>query len=244
MPFVNGLWRTDPIVSPETEEFVVTKNNITISLYNSMPYKNEYKFNFMINIMAPTLVGKKVDPVKLRKAFLDKIGADAEYFFLDSIQNGKAVMIFNTEKWLNDAFKGMKTSSDYASFTKNFSFSKQLPSIIRTDINRHFFISFFVRRFREYLAKKDSQKNFLTSFIPSIILEKMKGLIEHVFEYDYDFQYNKFSIKIKPEVVASFIVGAAALMDKKKDYRPNIDFEKSVQKEIKNYEKNKVKALF
>ena len=246
MAFINGLWRTETPVSKEIEILKLTKNQIEIKMYNSLPFNSDYKFNFMITPRVSDMIGKKIDLPSLKTAVLGKIGEDAKYFSVYGLEPGKCELLFDYRTWIIDAFKTIVAKNDFSTFSRSYRFVKQLPLVIRTDINKHYFAPFFARKFKEYLRKEKAMKNFLETLIPDFVMDKMKNAAEYVLDYSFDFQSNSFRVGVKPEFIVPFIYTASQVIKNTSGYKMNINFEKEVQKNIDMYTKNKksTKTLF
>jgi len=246
MAFINGLWRTETPILKEIEILKLNKNQIEIKMYNSLPFNSDYKFNFMITPKIGDMIGKKIDLPSLKNAILDKIGEDARYFSVYNLEPGKCELLFDYKTWIIDAFKTIVAKNDFSTFSRSYRFTKQLPLVIRTDLNRHYFAPFFARKFKEYLRKEKAMKNFLETLIPDFVMDKMKNAAEHVLDYTFDFQSNSFRVGIKPEFIAPFVYTANQMITHTKGFKMDLNFEKEVQKNIDMYTKNKktFKTLF
>ena len=62
-----------------------------------------------------------------------------------------------------------------------------------------------------------------------------------MFEYKYDFQFNRITATVKPIYILAFVAIGSKLLEKKKTNTiQNVDFDKSVKKHIKKYGEGKI----
>jgi len=245
MPFINGFWIEPEVKTKTKQKIAPSQVNLTFTL--GRPVGDTYRIIFMVNlrnnILSPekSLLNSNVDMATLKKSIIQKIDPyDRNYMKLTKFSTVKATFEFDSKKWLNDALKNVAPNNRLSKFEQRFKFKIQIPKMIQFSITRVNFDKYIVRRFKEYMKTHNKSRTWFTKFLPREIAGKIRLSISTMFDYEYDWQTNTMVAKLKPVYVMGliFAVGAATSKNVRRNY-VKIDFEKSVKRKRKSFDRKK-----
>jgi len=245
MPFINGFW-----IEPETkknEKQKINYSQVNLSFTLGRAVGETYRIVYMVSLrnsnLAPEMMLKNsnVDMKSLREAIIKRIDAyDRPYMKLTKFSTINATFEFNHKKWMNDALSSVNPSNRLSKFEQRFKFKKQIPKMIQFSVTRINFEKYIVRRFKNYMEKHNKSRTWFTKFLPRDIAGKIRLSISTMFDYEYDWSTNTMVAKLKPVYVMGiiFAVGTAVNKTRRNDYI-KIDFEKSVKRKSKSFDRKK-----
>ncbi len=243
MSFINGLW-VEPI------KIVIEKENIRSSQIN-MQYVmgrsigSTFRVTYLVSInpstiMSKNLTNQNVNMNSLKESIINKIDAfDRPYMKLINFSTSKAIFELDTIKWMNDAFKTVIPNNRLTKFEQIFKLKKQVPKMISLSVARSDFEKFLLRQFDNYMEKHRKNKSWFQKFLPRDITGKIRLKIATMFDYEYDWQYNKIIARLKPVYVMGILFATGAIVSSKQQKLVNIDFEKSVKRRARNFNRKK-----
>lgn len=247
MPFIKGIWYEPQNQSKEQPKKIIKSSQVTLKTMYSRPVGKTYRMVFQMllangNVFDPKPIQMRdIDRRSLEKVIRTKIGSyDAKYMKLVSYSTNKVTFDFDYQKWFNDALQGVNPNNRVSKFEQRFKFKKPIPKMISYTVNMEF-PNFMVRKFKEYMDKNRKHKTWFEKFLPREISSKIRTGISHMFEYSYNAQTNEIVAKLKDIYIMGilFAVGHATTRVLRGQKLINIDFEKSVRRKSKKFDRRK-----
>jgi len=245
MPFINGFW-VEPIKTTN-EKQKITSSQISLQFTLGRPVGNTYRIVYMVSlrnsIFSPEklLQNKDIDMKSLKEAILSSIDSyDRDYMKLIKFSTISATFELDVNKWLSKALQNVSPNNRMSKFEQRFKFKIQLPKMIQFSITRINFDKFIVRKFKDYMKKHNKSRTWFTKFLPRDIAGKIRLTIATMFDYEYDWQTNTMVAKLKNQYIMAllFAIGTAVNIQNKQKY-VKIDFEKSVKRKAKHFDRKK-----
>ena len=242
-------------VAPEEydKKIELRKNEVTLNFYETKDSGGVFRINYIVMIKPK---GRRLDPkVKMSPAVLDMQSLrnaivsnippfDRKYMILRKFDDRKAFFVFDHEKWLKDATRGMKGKTHYSKFDREFKFKIKPPSAIHRDRLTIKFEKFLTRKFLDWLEKKKSnQKDYFKYLIPSREQRKIRMNIMNMFDWHYDSQWNRMVAKLKSIYIIALAYATGSAV--KKLSRSNINksqkklFSDRVNNNINSFDKRR-----
>jgi hypothetical protein len=245
MPFINGLWIEEPKINKQ--KIKIKPSQINMSVIYGSQYLDTYKILTSIMLQnninqTRPIQNRDIDKEFYKKSLISKLSPlDKKYMKLKSFNTINAEYVFDVNKWLNDALKNINPKSKSSKFEKRFKFAVNVPPIIANHSARLGFDNFIVKKFKQYMDKHNKTNTWFKTFFPKSISNKISKNYSNMFDYEYDWQTNSIVAKLKPAYVMAllFSVGVAATKAKNYNKYMTIDFEKSVKKKAKLFDKKK-----
>lgn len=245
MPFFNGIWVD--IQKPSTDAIKISPNNISLTFIRANDINKEYKITFAVTVFSQEYnfnipgVATKVDMQSLKNAIISSVHeSDRPYFLLENFTFKIATFKFLWRKWFSDSLTGVNPQTHLSKFERTFSLKRQLPRMIAYNFNPYTNI-FMVNRFRE-LTTERKMHSWFDGFIPKEYQQKINIKIDNMFDYSYDYQFNRIVLRLKSIYILGilFAVGYAVntALEKKQPYI-RIDFEKKTKGKIKDFDRKK-----
>ncbi len=251
--FINKDFQKQTIKGEEYDKKIsVSKGDVSLEFLNSNDTGQNFHLRYTV-IIKPK--GRKLDPKEplspknikmttLRDAIIANISSyDQRYMILKEFDERKCKFIFDYEKWLRDATRGMKPVTHFTRFDRHFKFKKQIPKMIRTTISARFFDDFIVRKFLDWLNKTRKEQKFFKRLIPQRVQRQIRMSIRNMFDWSYDMQWNRVVAKMKPKYVVGllFATGVVAHKLTSKDVKGKRKelFATRVEKKISKFDRKK-----
>lgn len=226
----------------------ISEKELSMTFLNARQVADTYKLEFSLSLSFQTfdngsiskkLTASNIDMKSLREAVWDKIDRyDKEYLTLKDLSTNKATFYFNYEKWFDDSIKDKRSNMSLAKFSKEISFSKRVPKIIMYDMMRENFGEFIENRFKKYIIDKKLDKKWFRNIMKD---RKFRAKVANIFNYDYDMQFNKITMSLKPQYIMMFLFGLSRLTRNTEinynDFEK--EFEKKTKRKLSMKEKNK-----
>lgn len=227
----------------------LTKNNVSLQFYFAGSNQLGYKLLFIVKIITPqlsptfNLLASNIDQVSLKQAILDNVDIqDRKYITLKSFNTNKAEFYFDYQKWIADSLKGVALEKKFSFFDRSIRMAVPVPKMILFDSLRFDFIRFITAKIKEFVVKNGLSKKWFYKIIPISMQSAFNMKTQDLFNYEYDIQYNKFSISLKPEYVIAISYLIKSSLDKKEKINLSIKdpkyFELEINKNLKKYNKD------
>jgi len=245
MPFIKGLW-----VEPEKkiqQKQKIKPSQLNMRLLYNRPVGKTYRVVQEIilangNVFDPRPIQmKNIDRRSFEDQIKKRIGAyDANYMKLVNYSTNKAVFDLDYKKWVNDALRDVRPSNRLSKFEQRFKLKKQLPKMIQYSTSMEF-DKFLIRKFKEYMETNRKNRTWFEKFLPREISGKIRNGISHMFEYTYDKQSNTIIAKLKDIYIMGVLFAVGHTVDSKLRGKKliDIDFEKSVKRKSKQFDRRK-----
>ena len=199
--------------------------NITLQFLLADDLKRKYKIVFMV-----LGIEEKPEKRKLRKAILDNISSfDRKYMILNNFNTRKAVFYLNERKWFNDALRGVRPKTELSTFSRSYKLKIKIPDMIKDDILMDNFFEFIKRHFKEWIDKKD--RKILKDF-----RLKTRRKISSMFDYEYDYQWNTITVRLKTIYRVGLIFGIRKTLFGR---NRNFNFNKSVSQNLNSFNRRR-----
>lgn len=210
-------------LSPETydSKIKLNKNEVSLQFLETKNTIVAFKLYYLIQI---NLSGRKLDPSKklspkyldmdeLEKIIISKISNyDKEFIILKKFDDKKAEFEFDYKKWLKKATKGIKGTTSFSKFDREFRFKIKVPKEIKKDRMSYKFDKFIERKFLDWLEENESkQTNMFSYLIPKSQRRKLQIKIRNMFDWYYDSQWNKITAKLKSTYVIALLYSAGLI---------------------------------
>ena len=222
-------------LSNEVYSIQVKQFNIFPSLMFSKVENDVYylKFNNMCstNQIIKGVISVNQDELK-RKLEAWIRPEDRKYIKLASYNTQYSVFAFDLDKWLDDSVKNTVNTISYATFTKSYRLSKQLPYMIRVYGLGMAYEKLITEHFKNYLKKNTKTREDIFSMVTDITLKPLGIEKTSMFDYKYDYTGNSIIVSLKPLYIASVIAAASKIMNSK-DKNKKVDFDKKVSMFLK-----------
>jgi hypothetical protein len=159
---------------------------------------------------------------------------------LISYSTNRATFEFDYKKWMNDSLRNVKPNNRVSKFEQRFKFKKQLPKMIQYSASMDF-EKFMIRKFKEYMETNRKNRTWFEKFLPRGISGKIRKGISHMFEYTYDKQSNTIIAKLKDLYILGILFAVGHTIDSNLRGKKliDIDFEKSVKRKSKQFDRRK-----
>lgn len=164
------------------------------------------KIFMKIRPIYPANTPKKDIVIKDLREFVEKrIKSDLDKGFLriDDIKHDKVVVVFNSNKWMEDNFLKNPKVKFHLPRTLEWKFKKRLPDTLMSHVSWNTVRGFIEKQFKEYL--KDHNKTVFKKK-----LKIMKKVNYNWFDYEADLQLNKIFVRMKPRVMFTLVAAGYA----------------------------------
>jgi len=244
MPFIKGIW-----VEPKktTANKIIKPSQVNLRLMYSRPVGKTYRVvQEMIlangNVYDPRPIQMRdINRRSLEQAIKQKIGSyDNNYMKLVSYSTNKATFDFDYKKWFNDSLNNIAPSNRLSKFEQRFKLKKQVPKMIQYTVNMDF-DKFLLRKFKEYMETNRKHRTWFEKFLPREISGKIRNGISKMFDYTYDYQSNTVIAKLKNIYIMGILFAVGHTVDSKLKGKKliDIDFEKSVKRKSRQFDRRK-----
>jgi len=212
----------------------ISNKEVSLTFLNARQVADTYKIEFAVSIsfqsfdngeLSRRLSASNIDMKSLENAIWSNIDSyDKDFLILKDFSTNKATFYFDYDKWFKDSISNSSSNLSMVKFSKEISFSKRVPKIIMYDIMRENFSGFLENRFKKYVIDKKLDQKWFRNLMKD---RKFRSKIANLFNYDYDIQFNKITMSLKPQYVMMFLFGLSKLT-KNTDISYN-DFEKEFE---------------
>ena len=243
MPFIKGIW----VEPTKQEKQKISPSQVNMQFLLARPVGKTYRVvqSLMITnnkIFDPRpLQFRNVNKKSLYDSIISKVAPyDRPYMKLVNFTTTRATFDFDWNKWIRDAVANVKPNNRISKFEQRFKFKKQVPRMISFSNVRLNFGEFIVRKFKEYMSKNRKDRVWFDRFLPREFAGKIRTKLSTMFNYEYDWQQNEVVAKLKDVYIMGilFALGNEIAKDRSKPY-VKIDFEKSVKRKARNFDRNK-----
>lgn len=214
----------------------VDSKEVSMTLLSAKQVLDTYRISFALSISYQStnpnnagrmLTAHNVDMKSLEDAVWDKIDSqDKDYLILVRLTTREVIFDFNYEKWFDEATRGVGGSFSAVTFNKTITFKKRVPKIIMYDIMRNNFSNFVENRFRKYVIDKKLDTRWFRNIFRN---QRMRRFTANMFHYDYDIQFNRLSMSLKPQYIMIFLFGLTRLTARERSNISYHDFEKEFE---------------
>jgi len=242
MAFVNGFWQEETIFEKKkTEEKIKLRpSQVNLQFLSGRPAKGTYIVSHSVIIQS---IG--AEPIQLRglnkKVYEDCLikstkRLDQKYMKLTKYTTTKATFEFDVNKWLKDSLYNVKPSNRVSRFEQVFKLKVSPPEMISYSVSKIHFDKFILNKFMNYMDKNRKSKVWFKNFLSNKMFSKKSRIISLMFDYEYNWQENKFLAKLKPLYIMGllFAVGNTANKLRGKSYI-KFNFDSKVRRKVASY---------
>jgi hypothetical protein len=246
--FISPKFTTSNITQEfDTGKIKVEKKDVSLQFLLANDAGKTYRVLFIVMINYNQLLkdygtqpsASNIDLISLKSAILESIHPyDRKYMILSKFTTTEVEFLFDTKKWLEDATRGIQPRIYLTRFAREFSFKVEPPKMIMFDELREVWGRFISRKFREWTEQHNRYNLFFKVMVPSFLRNKMKHRINDMFDWEYDMQWNRITVRMKSFWIAAVLFGFSAMIVKAR--KPEIEkkqFDNRVKKYVPTYDR-------
>jgi hypothetical protein len=247
-------------VATNKNKIQISRNEVSLQFLRSKDIGSTYKVEYLVNINTKTrtddpsenLNMRDIDNRSLKKAILGNIKSyDERYMELNDFDHTKATFHLKTDKWIDDATRGLKPKKKLGSFMLKFKLKQAPPRMIMEDALRGPWSDFVVRKIKQWMREKSRREHrLLNDIFPKSIQRKIRKAVTDMFEWSYDFRWNTVEAKLDNKWIIALLYATSELtkkdsIDKLKSKSQKHLFSTKVKKNIKarDFDKKKWQKL-
>jgi len=229
------------------QKIKIQKNDINLQFLLANDIGKTYRLLFIVIINYSTLMKdyslqpsvSDIDLISLKTAILENIDPyDRKYMILSKFTTVEAEFLFDVEKWLTDATRGIQPRTFLTKFAKEFRLKVAPPKMIMFDELRNIWCKFIARKFREWAERHNRYNLFFKLLVPEFLRKKMKNKINDMFTWEYDVQWNRMIVKMKSFWIVAILFGFGAMIVKAQKHEvEKKQFDDRVKKYVPTYDR-------
>jgi len=240
---------TPPIIP---QKIKINKGDVYLQFMLAKDIGPTYKVEFLIQLNPiektrdPSLMlsPSSIDMESLKNAILDSINPyDKKYMILNQYDTRKAIFHLDSDKWFNDCLSTVNPVTHLSKFNRVFRLKARVPLMILADPLSKIFGDFVVKKFKEYMEKKNKEGYWFKYLFPtSAARSRMRSRVRNMFDWEYDQQWNTVTATLKPIYIMGLLFSVGALAKKISDRdvkNRNIEFSQRVQQNLKSFDLKK-----
>lgn len=211
-------------VSDNKQKIKISSNEVSLQFIRSKDIGSTFKVEYFVNLNLKTglkdpsheLSLRDIDNSSLKKAIMDNIKSyDQRYMELADFDHTKAIFHLKTDKWLDDATRGMRAKKKLGSFKMIFKLKQAPPRMIMSDSLSNIWTEFVVRKLKQWFKdNKRREKKLLGDLFPKSVQRTIRQKLTNMFEWSYDARWNTVEAQLESKWVIALLYATSELTKK------------------------------